>query len=867
MVDPSNQTAEDTLQEKSQEANGEEAELDENGESAVIEPNEPPKRVLVAESKKPFKPPDGLRVKDLPLSYRSNSQKEELIIEYAENFRRQYVHLYRDRKPLLLSPLNEAGVQKFVCLTVRPTLLPYKVLWDYDQAAVFVSDYLSFEKLPNPTEIPENLFSPTTVLSLQRGNCFDFSVLLCSLLLGSGYDAYVVCGYATKETTLMDQTRELCPLLNKSEQAKKEEREAEKKKYSVKPPKDLSSKYVRMMEERRVKKEQEEVARRKAEDEARIAELEKPPPDELDGLRVHCWVLVLHGKREVPENFFIEALTGQTYPTTHPNYQGIESLWNHKNHWVCMQMGANGCKDMSFDLGDCTKWEFMFPQTEQPQLLVPEQEGLEDLGEDDEEMLDEREIDLPPSYVNPIEISQKDFEKRCPKGMKTILYKKAKVEKYAEYLERGGMKPDGLVQKLFVYEDNEWAHCVSVKEWYKHRKDLLFERESDKTTGHVTEHFYPGRPSAIKDHSYLSMSPYSPETDRTMLFYENVRVDGLLKRVEKTLQLTEEYQKRPDRLYYRNVTFGRRAKTFAPSETKNSRPIEIIVEKYSRDPSVKADEDIAELIFHIGEERILVTYHRDENRIAPSYREFTKSGQTDDKTSEPILGPEHVTSFQVDHTAPQPKHLVLYETYLTLLKREEASIKTIRDIEEEIEQFLNLRAKEEGSPVLEVSHYDTEKNDEIKRQRRLLEKQEMEEKQRREEMELDYLAPFFAQIGSSSEGEKGGGTLTEPQARKMKEDALADLKQRLIDKANLIQARFEKETGLLEKKQQWYQEQQLLMTKAEEEEYLAYCSDAMFRIHILEQRLAAHKASAPQKYKKLEEKLMSDPRLAKYIAR
>ena len=44
------------------------------------------------------------------------------------------------------------------------------------------------------------------------------------------------------------------------------------------------------------------------------------------------------------------------------------------------------------------------------------------------------------------------------------------------------------------------AHCVSVKEWYKHRKDLLFERESDKTTGHVTEHFYPGRPSAIKGH-------------------------------------------------------------------------------------------------------------------------------------------------------------------------------------------------------------------------------------------------------------------------------------------------------------------------------------------------------------------------------
>ena len=50
-----------------------------------------------------------------------------------------------------------------------------------------------------------------------------------------------------------------------------EEKVAERKKYTVKPPKDLSSKYVKMMEERRIKKEEEEAARRKAEEEARIA--------------------------------------------------------------------------------------------------------------------------------------------------------------------------------------------------------------------------------------------------------------------------------------------------------------------------------------------------------------------------------------------------------------------------------------------------------------------------------------------------------------------------------------------------------------------------------------------------------------------
>ena len=52
-------------------------------------------------------------------------------------------------------------------------------------------------------------------------------------------------------------------------------------------------------------------------------------------------------------------------------------------------------------------------------------------------------------------------------------------------------------------------------------------------------------------------------------------------------------------------------------------------------------------------------------------------------------------------------------------------------------------------------------------------------------MELDYLAPFLAQAGDPEK-------ITHKLAYQLKEDCLADLKQRLIDKANLIQARFEK---------------------------------------------------------------------------
>lgn len=53
------------------------------------------------------------------------------------------------------------------------------------------------------------------------------------------------------------------------------------------------------------------------------------------------------------------------------------------------------------------------------------------------------------------------------------------------------------------------------------------------------------------------------------------------------------------------------------------------------------------------------------------------------------------------------------------------------------------------------------------------------------EAQLDYLAPFLAQLPP---GEK----LTRWQAVRLKDECLNDFKQRLIDKANLIQARFEK---------------------------------------------------------------------------
>lgn len=38
------------------------------------------------------------------------------------------------------------------------------------------------------------------------------------MLIGAGYDAYVISGYANRDTCLADESREICPLLKKKEE-------------------------------------------------------------------------------------------------------------------------------------------------------------------------------------------------------------------------------------------------------------------------------------------------------------------------------------------------------------------------------------------------------------------------------------------------------------------------------------------------------------------------------------------------------------------------------------------------------------------------------------------------------------------------
>jgi hypothetical protein len=301
-----------------------------------------------------------------------------------------------------------------------------------------------------------------------------------------------------------------------------------------------------------------------------MQEREMPPPDELHGLRFHCWVLVLAGKREVPLNFFIEATSGRSRAVDDEDYLGIESLWNHKNYWVNMQDCASGVKNLVYDLGDSLKWEYFFPNVDKPMLMLPpgvDEKDMDMHQEAEDETLPKDDIDPPPSWVSPILISQRNFETRCPKGKKTILYKRAKVEKYAEYLN-----PDGLVMRLTKYKNLELTDKMEVLEDYKHRQDCLYLKTADCSNDHVEEHFSQGRRRALRSHSYYTHSQ-GPEAARTMTFYSEARVDGLVKREGTELQMSETFKDREDLLLYKEVNFGKPAKKFGPAETTHKRTI------------------------------------------------------------------------------------------------------------------------------------------------------------------------------------------------------------------------------------------------------------------------------------------------------
>lgn len=102
----------------------------------------------------------------------------------------------------------------------------------------------------------------THLLQIRKANSFEQSTFLVSLLLGLGYDAYVVSGYASRETTFCNQRMLPCPDLSTAEEPPSPEPEVVVPKYRPTSPPTFRSRFLDGLEARKRDRDEQETRQR-----------------------------------------------------------------------------------------------------------------------------------------------------------------------------------------------------------------------------------------------------------------------------------------------------------------------------------------------------------------------------------------------------------------------------------------------------------------------------------------------------------------------------------------------------------------------------------------------------------------------------
>jgi hypothetical protein len=796
-----------------------------------------------------------------PEAYRANTPKEEIMLGYLRRFESQFANMYPKRRVPLLAPRNECGMRKFICTTLRPTQLPYQDVYDYDQCAKFVANYIRYEPLELASQLPQHMPSPSATLGWQAGDCFDMAQVLCSLLLGVGYDAYVVSGYAPATITRCDQTSTAVATESGRAPPPAEEPPPETR-YTVAPRKVLTSAFLvnKAAREAAAKEKASAEAEKPVVDDEALAAMEAEELDDLKGKRVHAWVVVLPGKRMLEQLVFVEPSTGLCYPADKCPYYGVESLWNSTNYWVNMQGKDVSAAKLDFDMADAKKWEgLLYDSTaasggegfegddEAPKADARGDEG----GEGGEGAANESLVlaDMPPSWVTRLHVPRDLFQNGCPNNYKATTYRKGMIEQFAPY-----SREDGLVTLVTVYDDVECTQVHEERQTFANRKDKLVRRTTSGLTTH--EFFEPGRPQGLKEHIWV-------EGERRELhFYSSARLDGLVTRVElvgkKTYMIFDGSR---DPLIYRSVSFLDEGAATAVADSSPDKHIRKLAEKFRRSPEVDPEVDVAKRTFELAAGLIKVRYHYGDDRVTASSRNYAKDGSGH-------------TIVQVNSFSRKPTDAQMLEEFTKLQLVERECVNEMREYDRQTKEILKKRDYEEqaileaeeeaeaaravpgGKPPvpqhLAVSVYDTARSKLAT---------EEEEDEDAEAVPHDYLTPFLQEPIGVNEP-----PLSREDALQAREACLRSLKDRLVERANIVQSRLDDENQALSKRQAAFQRNRDHMDPSDEAEYERYCQEAMFRIQILEQRLDRHTELSLQKYAEMDARLRDDPRLRKLAA-
>jgi len=789
----------------------------------------------------------------LPSHFR-NTAKEELLLDYVEGFRRQFVQLFPARNPLFLCPFNEFGVRKFVCTTLRPCPQGAAETWDYQTCAKFVADYLDYHPFPQLTELPDLMPSVSLIQKLRKGDALDFSSFLFSLLRGSDYEAYVVSGYATKSICERDLGKLPCPseFLEASkwedpnltfEKKTNEADEEYAKVYNIQSAKADTKSYEAFLENQK----EMEIEKQKLLEIERLKKEEAAKLDPLEGRRVHFWILLKAGKRNLEKDLFIEPTTGHCFDTTDPElpFNHIESVFNEQNYWVNVQdeweqgsfeVGSRTkIQDLSFEFSDTEKWEYVMIA---PPMIDENEEPKTEKQEEADKVVEEI-LTLPPTWVNVLNLTPMEMFLRFPTGTKAMDFAKCSVQRWKDLHDH----QEGRVLKLSLFGDVDRMNEIESREIFKHRLDQLILRVTQPLESRTCEQYGLGRPSGLR--SLVKEG----KTKRTTWFFPNSRPDGMTKRVEVFGQTVEEhFENRPDRVIYRFLEVSRDPKVKTKLATKltlaGEEDLEFtvckIIEEYQRNPEIHADEDIRKITVDVLEETFRVQYAYGKHRIACASRILKKNGE--------------IEGWQADQLSKEPNAQSLKHQLNFLVAKEKQLIITCREREREFSKTLYRLQKDQQSVKVEKDPYmiaveagvaepvASEEEDVKHGQRRKLKKK------------FDPLKSFLGPQGKVANRE---------QAEKARDNCLHHMKERLIKRIEIISRRLHKEVEILEQKRNQFERSQAsnLEKSSQEKELERTQETSEFRTRIIRARLARHEKLAKDAMIELNGLLGNDERL------
>jgi len=785
--------------------------------------------------------------------------KEEILNSDYEKFLAQIdsilIQFFKDnpyRMRVFLTSENENGTRYFLSSFIRPSVLPLIASHTVELAAEFVANLCQYQILFDFFSPPRCIATANFTVASQKGDCFDMSVLLTTILTGIGYDAYVIVGYANRELTLSDLRYRKCPGIAENEQQSSESKGTE-------------NKYLKVIQGRSLKLESSFVDKQKnpAQPPPPTPVLPTPPQDEYEGRRMHCWVMVSSARIEIPETVFIDVSTGNQYPLSSSLFGYIEIAFNHKNVWINLQNKDFKKNDDTMDFATAELWK---------PVIEPESQTK-----------------IPSPVVSRLEISENQIFCKYPKVvsmdgctesfMKKLLWNDALEELYAPYT-----KHDGLVRRFFIFGKGI-TDIDEIREHFQSLRQHLIERRVYLKKLEMHERFESGAVIASKDPRNQQIGERSEITRpisvishkikhnewRLLEFDDTARLDRLKSRLEVfDAKIIEKFGDRDDGMMQRKIRI-------VPESSSSSSDvylydggpkIERMTQKY-RHPSQSTSHhtvsyalanSVYKVSFDFVTNGMKIVYHHQPGAITDFYIIFHNSAE---KNSENAQGPES-SSYCID--PPQFDSWTMNEIQNQLTTIKEKGKSDAARIAKEIVSWIRFRNEEESRPYLKMKSVDVVLHRKLHSQMGHSEvlvedpppepKPEGEEESSKMQQQLSANDPLCVYFPLEPV------EITQAVAEEIYRKAKASLIERLYKEIKNLQARLDEEQNTLKSKSRDFEmEHQHNRNKEKTEAFQHLQESKTFLIGVLERRIKRFEEAAQRRWFELITSLRNHPKL------